>query len=167
MNDPEIQLKKQHKFHDYLYWNLVALVPIITACMAMFKVSIALLGFYIALLASMIIIIYRFFCTHCPHYINSEKVVKCMFIWGIAKYFKARPGPLNLFEKGISVIASLILIFFPIYWMRLYPDLLVIYLLSLAVFGMTIRRNECKRCIYFECPVNSVTEGTKNQSTVP
>jgi hypothetical protein len=87
-----------------------------------------------------------------------------MFFWGIAKYFKARPSPLNLFEKGISLIAPLILIFFPIYWMRLYPDLLVIYLLSLAVFGMTIRRNECKRCIYFECPANSVTEGAKNQS---
>ena len=129
----------------------------------MFKVSIALLGFYIALLIFMIIIVYRFFCSQYPHYINSEKVVKCMFFWGIAKYFKARPDPLNLFEKGISLLAPLILVIFPIYWMRLYPDLLVIYLLSLTVLGMTIRRNECKRCIYFECPANSVTEGTKNK----
>jgi hypothetical protein len=164
MNEPEIKLKKQHKFRDYLYWNLVFLVPVITACMAMFKVSIVLLGFYVALFVFMIIIIYRFFCTHCPHYINSEKVVKCMFFWGIAKYFKERPGPLGLFEKGIVFIASLILLLFPIYWMRLYPDLFVIYLLSLAVFAMTIRRNECKRCIYFECPSNSVTEGTRNQT---
>ncbi|OQY03839.1 MAG: hypothetical protein B6I22_10720 [Desulfobacteraceae bacterium 4572_123] len=164
MNEPEIQLKKQHKFHDYLYWNLVASVPIITACITMFKVSIALFGSYIALLVFMIIIIYRFFCSHCPHYINSEKVVKCMFIWGIPKYFKARPGPLNLFEKGISLIAPIVLIFFPIYWIRLYPDLLVIYLLSLAVFGMTIRRNECVRCIYFDCPANRVNIDIKNQS---
>jgi hypothetical protein len=164
MNEPEIQLKKQHRFHDYLYWNLIASVPIITACMAMFKASIALLGFYIALSVFMIIIIYRFFCTHCPHYINSEKKVKCMFFWGIAKYFKARPGPLNLFEKGISLIAPLILIIFPIYWMRLYPGLLVIYLLSLAVFGMTIRRNECVRCIYSDCPANFVNKDIKSQS---
>jgi len=164
MSEPEVKLKKQHKFHDYLYWNLVASVPIITACMAMFKVSIVLFGFYIALLVFMMIIIYRFFCTHCPHYINSEKTVKCVFYWGIAKYFKARPGPLNLFEKGMSLIAPLILIFFPIYWMRLYPDLLVIYLLSLAVFGITIRRNECVRCIYSDCPANCVNEDIKNQS---
>jgi len=164
MNGPEIQLKKQHTFQDYLYWNLVASVPILLASMVMFKVSIVLLGFYIALFVFMMIIIYRFFCSHCPHYINSKKVVKCMFIWGIAKYFKARPGPLNIFEKGISFIAALTIIFFPIYWMRIYPDLLVVYVLSLAVFGITIRRNECKRCIYFECPANSATKNTKNQS---
>ena len=164
MNEPEIQLKKQHKFHDYLYWNIVASVPIITACMAMFKVSIVLLGFYIALFVFMMIIIYRFFCSHCPHYINSEKVVRCMFLWGIGKFFKARPSPLNLFEKTISIIAPLIIILFPVYWMRFYPGLLVIYLLSLAVFGMTIRRNECVRCIYSDCPANSVTEVSNNQS---
>ena len=164
MNGPEIQLKKQHTFQDYLYWNLFALVPILMASMVMVKVSIVLLGFYIVLLIFMMIIIYRSFCSHCPHYINSEKVVKCMFFWGIGKYFKARPGPLNLFEKTISVIAPLIIIFFPIYWMRLYPDLLVVYVLSLTVFGMTIRRNECKRCIYFECPANLTTKDNKNRS---
>jgi len=164
MNGPEIQLKKQHTFEDYLYWNLVASVPILMASMVMFKVSVVLLGFYIILLVFMMIIIYRFFCSHCPHYINSVKVVKCMFFWGIGKFFKARPGPLNLFEKTISIIAPLIIILFPIYWMRLYPGLLVIYLLSLAVFGMTIRRNECVRCIYSDCPANLVTKVSNNQS---
>ncbi len=164
MVEPLAGLKKQHKFRDYLYWNLVAAVPIITACIAMFKASIMLLSLYIAACIFLIIIVYRFFCSHCPHYINSEKVVKCMFFWGVPRYFKARPGPLNLFEKGISLIAALILIFFPIYWMRLFPGLLVIYLFSLAAFGMTIRRNECKRCIYFECPANFVAEDVKNQS---
>ena len=164
MNGPEIQLKKQHTFQDYLYWNLVASVPILLASMVMFKVSIVLLGFYIALFVFMMIIIYRFFCSHCPHYINSEKVVRCMFLWGIGKFIKARPGPLNLFEKTISIIAPLIIILFPVYWMRFYPGSLVIYLLSLAVFGMTIRRNECVRCIYSDCPANSVTEVSNNQA---
>ena len=164
MNASEIPLKKRHKFSDYIYWNLVLLVPIITACMAIFKVSIVLLGCYIALLVFIMMIIYRFFCSHCPHYIHSDKVVRCMFFWGVTKYFKERPGPLNLLEKGISIVAPLFLIFFPIYWMWSYPDLLVIYLLSFSVFGMTIRRYECVRCIYSDCPANSASDRTKNQS---
>jgi len=161
MDEPVAELKKQHKFHDYFYWNLVAAVPIITACIAMFKASIMLLSIYITVCIFLIIIVYRFFCSHCPHYINSQKLVKCMFFWGIPRYFKPRPGPLNLFEKGVSLIAPVILIIFPLFWMRLYLDLLVIYILSIAVFIITIRRNECIRCIHFECPVNCVHEDSK------
>jgi hypothetical protein len=29
------------------------------------------------------------------------------------------------------------------------------------VLVATIRRNECSRCIYFDCPVNCVPEDTK------
>jgi hypothetical protein len=90
MNGPEIQLKNQHTFQDYLYWNLVASVPILMASMVMFKVSIVLLGFYMALFVLMMMIIYRFFCSRCPHYINSEKVVRCMFFWGDREIFQGQ-----------------------------------------------------------------------------
>jgi hypothetical protein len=44
----------------------------------------------------------------------------------------------------------------------LQPGLLVIYLLSMGVLGLTLRRYECKRCVYFQCPSNCVPEGLKN-----
>jgi hypothetical protein len=61
----------------------------------------------------------------------------------------------------VSLIAALIIILLPLYWLRLQVDLLVIYLLSFAIFLITIRRNECSRCIYFNCPANNVPEDIK------
>lgn len=162
MNECEGQLKMQHQFTDYLYWNLFIAVPIITACIAILKNSIVWFVFYIIVCIFLVTLVYRFYCTHCPHYIRGVNTTKCMFFWGIPKYFKARPGPLNLFEKAIAFIAPTILILFPLYWLILQPDLLIIYVLSLAVLGATIRRYECGRCIYFDCPVNLVSEETKN-----
>jgi len=166
MNEPKTQLKTQHKFFDYLYWNLVVSVPIITACIAILKNSIVLLILYIIVCICLMIVVYRFFCAHCPHYTQSANTTKtkCMFFWGMPKVFKPRPGPLNFFEKAVSLIAALIMILLPLYWLILQPGLLVVYFLSLAVFGATIRRNECGRCIYFHCPANCVPEDVKSQS---
>ena len=164
MNETKTQLKMHHKFSDYVYWNLLVSVPIITACIAILKNSIVLLILYIIVCICLMIVVYRFFCTHCPHYTQSANKTKCMFFWGMPKYFNPRPGPLNLFEKAISLIAPIIMILLPFYWLILQPGLLVIYFLSLAVFGATIRRNECGRCIYFHCPANCVPKDVKSQS---
>jgi len=164
MNGSEIQLKRQHKFIDHLYWNLVLAVPILTACMAILRNSIFWFVLYAIAFIVLVIVIYRFFCTHCPHYIQGAKSTKCMFFWGIPKFFKSRPEPLNLFDKAISIIAPIIMILLPLYWLIFQLDLLVIYLLSLAVLCATIRRNECGRCIYFHCPVNCVPEDIRRQA---
>jgi len=163
MNGPEKQLKKRHEFLDYLYWNLVLSVPIITACMAILRDSVLWFIFYAIACIALIISIYRFFCTHCPYYIRGHRTTKCMFFWGIPKFFKSRPEPLNLFEKAVSIIAPVIIILLPLYWLIFELDLLVIYLLSLAVLFSTIRRNECGRCIYFHCPVNCVPEDIRHK----
>ena len=162
MNKHKTKLKTKHKFSDYLYWNLLVSVPIITACVAIFRFSVALLILYIIVCICLMIVVYRFFCTHCPHYTQSANKTKCMFFWGIPKYFSSRPGPLNFFEKAISLIAAIIIILLPLYWLILQPGLLAIYFLSLAVFGTTIKRNECRRCIYFNCPSNCVPEDVKS-----
>jgi len=161
MNESKTQLKAQHKFLDYLYWNLFAALPFITACIGIYKNSIIWLIFYIIIFLCLIILIYRFYCTHCPHYIQGAKTTKCMFFWGIPKFFKSNTKPPNFFEKAVSLIAALIILLLPLYWLRFHTELFVIYLLSLAVFGITIRRNECRRCIYFNCPANNVPEDIK------
>ena len=35
------------------------------------------------------------------------------------------------------------------------------YILSIGVMGATLRRHECGRCIYFQCPANCVPEDLK------
>jgi hypothetical protein len=165
MIDPSSQLKTRHQFIDYLYWNLVASVPVITACIAIASISILWFIVYLVLSIALIILIYRFYCTHCLHYIADTEMTKCMFFWGIPKYFTPRPGPLNLSDKVVSIIALLILVGFPLYWLFLRIDLLVIYVLSLGVLGATIRRYECMRCIYFECPANCVPADIRDQVT--
>lgn len=49
--------------------------------------------------------IYRYYCTHCPHYIESDDAIKCMFFRGLPKFFVERPGPLSLFDKAVSFTA--------------------------------------------------------------
>ena len=156
MNEHETQLKTRHKFLDFLYWNLVVSVPFITACIAIAGSSTVWLVCYIMACIILIIVIYRFFCTHCPHYLQGTKTTKCMFFWGVPKFFKEKSDPLSLFDKAVALFTPIVIILLPVYWLLLQPGLLVIYFLSVIVLCTTLRRYECRRCIYSQCPANCV-----------
>jgi len=49
----------------------------------------------------------------------------------------------------------LTLIGFPIYWLRLEWELLVVFLLSIVTLLYSILMQECSRCPTFDCPNNS------------
>ncbi len=148
-------LKERHTFSDFVYWNLVLVIPVLTACIGLAGISIAGLVAYLVILAALTGVVMRFFCTHCPHYIQGENnKVKCMFFWGMPKFFKPTPGPLSTKDKAVIGIAAICLMLLPIAWLIRTPGLLVIYLLSFSVFILTIRRYECHQCIYLDCPVN-------------
>lgn len=161
MKETEFRLKTRHKFLDFLYWNLVLSVPFITACIAVLRHSALWLTLYIIACILLVLVLYRFFCIHCPHYIQSGKTVTCMFYWGMPKLFKAAPGPLSILEKIVSLLTLFILILLPLYWLLQAPGLLVIYFLSVGVVATTIRRYECSRCVYTQCPSNCVPEELK------
>jgi len=158
MSKPANPLKTRHKFLDFLYWNLVVSVPFITACIAIGKNSILWLISYIIICMLLVAVLYKFYCTHCPHYIQSDKTLKCMFFWGIPKFFKPESGPLSFLDKAVALVTTLIIVLLPVYWLWLQPGLLVIYLLSVGVIATTLKRYECRRCTYFQCPSNSVPE---------
>lgn len=158
MKETESRLKTHHKFIDFLYWNLVVSVPFITACIAILRHSALWLTLYIVACILLVLVLCRFFCTHCPHYLQNGKTVSCMFYWKIPKFFKETPGPLSLLEKVVSLFTLFIIILLPLYWLLLEPGLMVIYFLSAAVVATTIRRYECRRCIYTQCPSNCVPE---------
>lgn len=161
MNHRETPLKTRHKFTDFLYWNLVVSVPFITACIAIVEKSIAWFIIYIIACISLVMVLFRFYCIHCPHYHQNDNTLKCMFFWWMPKFFKVESGPLSPIEKMVSLMTCLIIIMLPIYWLLQKPGLLMIYLLSIGVLGATLRRYECRRCVYFQCPSNCVPEELK------
>ncbi len=157
------QLKSKHRFADYVYWCMFFLIHVVTGFIAIVKHSVVWSITYVVIGIALVALVYRFQCTHCPHYVEGKKRTKCMFFWGVPKFFRARPGPLSFFEKTVPFIAGIIWVFFPLYWLLLEPDLFILYWLSLIVLFLTIWRHECTRCIYFNCPMNRVPEDVQRQ----
>ncbi|HOA67678.1 MAG TPA: hypothetical protein PK669_02905 [Methanosarcina thermophila] len=150
-------LKMKHEFKDVLYWNFITLTLL---CSAGLAIGIYSTGWLLAYIFLVFFHFYaleqRFFCTHCPHYVASEKKVKCMMNWGWPKYFKPRPYPPGKFDLAITTLGFLVVIFFPIPWLLREPFLMFTYSLSILIFLLTIWRYECSHCIYFGCPFNMV-----------
>ena len=146
-------MKTSHEFSDFIYWAMFFLIPGILAGYALVSVSWRLLLIYLAVAAACFVLLYyRFFCTKCPHYHNSQGACKCMFIWGLPRIFQPKTEPYHPYELVLAITGVLIIAAFPVYWLLAYPVLLIVYLLSFAVFGLTMVRYECTRCIHSHCP---------------
>ena len=157
------KLKEKHTLLDCVYWNLFGLIPLLLAVYAIAQYSIIWVIIYIIVfIGHFLIIEYRFFCTHCPHYCNDSATTNCMFLWFVPKFFKKNPKPLNKFDIAMTVFGFAIAIFFPIYWLMKSWLLCIIYFLAWTVLFLTVKRYECCRCIYLHCPANTVEEGIKN-----
>jgi hypothetical protein len=157
------KLRQRYSFADFLYYTCLAAVPFFTAWYAIFQKSTAWMVFYLALLLASIVLIYRHYCSHCPHYTRENKTTQCLFFWGMPKVFQQRPGPLGFMDKVITLTASAAVIVFPLYWLFQQTGLLIIFLLSLILLVATIRRDECGRCVFYDCPANKVPEDLKTQ----
>jgi hypothetical protein len=157
------QLQHHHRFVDYLYWNLFFLIHVIAAFVAIVRHSPGWAVTYVIVGIGLATLIYRFQCTHCPHYTANAKGTRCMFLWGVPKIFRPRPGPLNFFEKIVPFIAGAVWVLFPLYWLLLEPTLFILYWLSIIVLFLTIYRYECRRCTYFHCSLNRAPQDLQPQ----
>lgn len=151
-------LRERYTFIDFLYYIILLAVPAFTAFYAIANYSMSWLIFYLGLCLASGLVILRFYCTHCPHYTRESRTIRCMFMWGIPKFFASRPGYLSLLDKAVALLVPIILVVFPQYWLLQQPGLMLIFILSLIGFLSTVRKNECRRCIYFDCPVNKTPE---------
>ncbi len=150
------QLRKRYGFGDFLFYTTLFAVPLVTALLAISRDGLGWLLAYLVVCVAMTVLILKFFCTHCPHYTRGDKILKCVFFWGLPKIFDPRPGALNRRDKAVAFAAPAVMALFPVYWLMEQPGLLVIYILSAAVAVAALRRMECDRCVYFECPSNKV-----------
>ncbi len=159
MNRIQPPTKEKHTFLDFLYWLLVVSVPVVTAAVAMYRASVAWFVLYLLLGAGLGLVLMRVFCSHCPHYTTGSRTLQCMFFRRIPKLFQERPGPLKMWEKAVTlVVGAVLLLLLPLPGLLEQPALLAVYVLSLAVFLLTVRRYECVRCTFTECPSNRASE---------
>ena len=158
------QLRTRYRFVDFLFYTALFAVPLVTALVAISKDSVGWLVTYLIVCLAMVAVILKFFCTHCPHYTRGDRTLKCVFFWGLPKFFAGRPGTLDWRGKAAAFIAPAVVGLFPVYWLLEQPGLLVIFVLSAAVAMAGLRRMECDRCIYFECPANQVPKALKTSS---
>lgn len=159
MND----LKKNYTFGDFLFYICLLAVPVVVALLAITRHSIAWTITCVLVTLGLTALILKFYCTRCPHYTREGRKLKCIFFWGLPKFFAPRPGPLNMMDKLVLYLAPTVVVLFPLPWLIKEPGLLLVFVLSLAGFAAAVRRNECHRCIYFACPMNQVTESAKHQ----
>ncbi|MDQ1275797.1 MAG: hypothetical protein QG610_1372 [Euryarchaeota archaeon] len=157
-------LKTEHSTRDRLYWNFLNAIPFLIGLAAIARDSLKWVAVYIGIaLFFFLVVEFRFVCTHCSYYIRSKSCVKCMMLSGVPKIFKARPGPHSPFEKTVTILGALSVFLFPVYWLIGDPLLLGAYAVAWALFFLTVRRYECVRCTNFECPLNRVPAGVKEE----
>lgn len=105
----------------------------------------------------------RVMCSHCPHYAEPGRTLRCWANHGSPKLWKYRPGPMSLMEKivffgGFALIWGYPPVFFVLaaQWF-----LLLVYAMSTAGFFMTLKLFFCSQCMNFACPLNSVDDAAR------
>jgi hypothetical protein len=155
------ELRERYTFFDFLFYTCLLAVPLLTAAVGIARHTLGGLLVFIFLAVAGMGLILKFFCSRCPHYTREDKLLRCIFFWNLPKFFAARPGELNSRDRIVTWAAPAVLLAFPLIWLIHEPDLLAIFLLSLAGFAAAVRRNECHRCIYFSCPLNKASAEMK------
>ena len=151
----------KHGHGRFILYKLMTAIPVFAAVLAILRFAdtwLWLVG-YAAVCLTHATIIYLAKCPHCHYYRTGDsRLHKCFFIWGTPRLRKPNSGPAPKFLGIYTPIAMLVMIAFPIFWLRFQWELLVVYLLSIVTLLYSILLQECSRCPSFDCPNNSVPE---------
>lgn len=162
---PGLALSEKPSFTRYIFYKLLTLIPVSAALIALTRYSDSLFWplSYISLCLVHAAIMYTIKCPHCPYYKKSERTHRCFIWWGVPKIYRSRPGPEKRIVGIYAPIGMLVLTLFPVYWLLHEWELLLLYLLSIVVLIMSIRLNECSRCLNFMCSHNTVPEELRKE----
>lgn len=102
----------------------------------------------------------RVMCSHCPHYAEPGKSLKCWANYGSPKLWCYRPGPMSAAENILFFAGFAVLFGIPLVFLILGPAwfLLALHFVTLAAFRSTITGFLCSQCMNFACPRNRVSE---------
>lgn len=102
-------------------------------------------------------------CRHCPHYAEKGPWLKCHANWGLPKFPRFNPRPMNRAERVIwlAYVAVLFLYHIPFFIVSQQWLLLAIATWALIIACWTVQRTQCTRCYHLSCPVNRVPEDVR------
>jgi hypothetical protein len=155
------QIKAQHTYLDFAYFKLLTAVPLVTVLAGLWQTNPIMIIPYTLWIAIHVTLVYRILCSHCPHYGAYQGKTQCLYLWNVPPVYRARPVPQNFVEKIGVKLLLLISILFPVYWLLQNLELLIIYLLSVAVLLITMMRSECTRCAHLNCSHNRTSQSGK------
>ncbi len=100
----------------------------------------------------------RVLCSHCPHWAEEGRVLRCHANYGVVKIWRFRPGPMSRPEQIQFTLGALIWVGFPFIFLLLGKEYLLtsIGLVAAVSAAYSLRRNTCTRCVTFSCPMNAV-----------
>ena len=106
----------------------------------------------------------RVMCSHCPHYAEADRWLKCWANYGAPKIWRYRPGPMTLWEKAVFIGGFIMVWGYPLGFL-LYGSqwlLFATYVVSTIGFFLTLRTFLCSQCMNFACPLNRVDEKVRD-----
>ena len=147
-------------FHFYM----IALPAFLVGGAAVLHIGGWWLGLWLALIVGYFNFLeIRVMCSHCPHYAEEGKTLKCWANNGSPKLWKYRPGPMSLVEKILFLGGFVVIWGYPLPFLVLGTQWFQFFLYALLVTGffMTLKEFLCSQCINFACPLNGVDKATR------
>lgn len=100
----------------------------------------------------------RILCSHCPFYAEKGSVLHCPANYGLPKVWKYHPEPMSLFEKVALVIGIAILFGYPLPFLILGSQFVLLGLTCYAgvLWFFVMQKDVCSKCVNFSCPLSRV-----------
>ena len=149
-----------------IHFCSVALPSMIIGAVGLFRYNLWLFIIWFLITAGYFALLeIRVMCSHCPHYAEKSKTLKCWANYSIFKLWKYNPGPMNLFEKilflgGLALIWGIPLVALIV---DLQIFLWIIYVLTSVGFFMTLQLCFCSICMNFACSLNRVIDEDRDK----
>lgn len=107
----------------------------------------------------------RVLCSHCPYWQEEGIVLHCHANYGVIKFWKYRPQPMNRIESAVFLASILLFLIIPIAFLIMAKEytLSLIAVISGISFSFILIRNICVRCIHFSCPLNRTPRAVREQ----
>ena len=138
------------RFHGITSIVLVA-AAIVIAAIAVFRASWVMGVVYLGVCAAALVTIVYAYCAKCP----CKEHCAHVFLGKAAMAFDRQPGPYTATEIAALILALLLLLGLPQFWLWRYTGLFVAFWVLNAIAIVQIRTVVCPACDNTHCPLNS------------